>query len=75
MTILNIWNDKEEIANYLVNMGFFPTEVKSEKKYFVNNKGSQIRIGSDVTFLDKYGNVVEKNKQLVIEKVEEFSKV
>ena len=75
MTILNIWNDKEEIANYLVNMGFLPTEVKSEKKYFVNNKGSQIRIGSDVTFLDKYGNVVEKNKQLVIEKVEEFSKV
>ena len=75
MTILNIWNDKEEIANYLVNMGFLPTEVKSEKKYFVNNKGSQIRIGSDVTFLDKSGNVVEKNKQLVIEKVEEFSKV
>ena len=75
MTILNIWNDKEEIANYLVNMGFLPTEVKSEKKYFVNNKGSQMRIGSDVTFLDKYGNVVEKNKQLVIEKVEEFSKV
>lgn len=75
MTILNIWNDREEIANYLVNMGFLPTEVKSEKKYFVNNKGSQIRIGSDVTFLDKYGNVVEKNKQLVIEKVEEFSKV
>ena len=75
MTILNIWNDKEEIANYLVNMGFLPTEVKSEKKYFVNNKGSQIRIGSDVTFLNKYGNVVEKNKQLVIEKVEEFSKV
>ena len=75
MTILNIWNDREEIANYLVNIGFLPTEVKSEKKYFVNNKGSQIRIGSDVTFLDKYGNVVEKNKQLVIEKVEEFSKV
>ena len=75
MTILNIWNDREEIANYLVNMGFLPTEVKSEKKYFVNNKGSQIRIGSDVTFLDKYGNVVEKNKQLVIEKVEEFNKV
>ena len=54
-------------------MGFLPTEVKSEKKYFVNKKGSQIRIGSGVTFLNKYGNVVEKHQQLVLERVEEFS--
>ena len=76
MTILNIKNEKEEVFNYLANTGFLQREVKSEKKYFVNNKGLQIRIGSDgVTFLGKTGYVIEKHKQLVLEVVEELVKL
>lgn len=75
MAILNIWKDKEEITNYITNVGFLHKEVKSEKKYYTNGR-LQIRIGNDgVAFLDKYGNIIERHKQLVLERVQELSKL
>ena len=71
--MLDITNKYDE---YLISMGFFPTEVKSSKRYFVNKKGSQIRVGNyGITFLNKYGYVVDSFSDLEVKQVESFSKV
>ena len=72
MTVLNNTN----VMNYLVTIGYKYREVKSEKKYFVNKNGCQVRIGNDgITLLNKYGIVQYRDNTITSKSIEDFSKI
>lgn len=64
----------ESLINFLTNIGYQQKEVKSEKKYFVNKNGSQVRIGNDgIALIDKSGYLVSKKKTVDNAVIESFS--
>lgn len=57
--------------------GFEQKQVDSEKHYYVNSKGNQIKIDNEkgiITLLNKYGNVVDFSSTFNNEQIEKFAK-
>ena len=57
--------------------GFEQKQVDSEKHYYVNSKGNQIKIDNEksiITLLNKYGNVVDSSSTFNNEQIEKFAK-
>ena len=70
-----VFNDTN-VMNHLTTIGYQHREVKSEKKYFVNKNGCQVRVGNDgITLLSKYGIVQYKNNTISSIELEGFSKI
>ena len=62
------------LITFLINIGYEQKEVKSEKKYFVNKNGSQVRIGNDgIALIDKGGYLVSKKRTVDSAVIESFS--
>ena len=62
------------LVTFLINIGYEQKEVKSEKKYFVNKNGSQVRIGRDgIALIDKGGYLLSKRKSVESNILEAFS--
>lgn len=71
MTVFNNTN----VMNYLVTIGYKHREVKSEKKYFVNKNGCQVRVGKDgIALLNNYGYLLSKRRTINSDVIEAFSK-
>lgn len=57
--------------------GFEQKQVDSEKHYYVNSKGNQIKIDNEkgiITLLNKFGNVVDFSNTFSSEQIEKFAK-
>ena len=69
-----VFSADESFVNFLINIGYQQKEVKSEKKYFVNKNGSQIRIGrNEIALIDKGGYLISKRKTVDSKDIEAFS--
>ena len=67
----------KSFVDYITMMGFQFKEVDSEKKYYVNKKGKQIRIDYEtgiISFLNEYGNVVDFSNTFSNEQIDKFSR-
>lgn len=63
-----------KLITFLINIGYEQKEVKSEKKYFVNKNGSQIRIGKDgIALIDRGGYLISKKRTVESSVIESFS--
>lgn len=65
------------LSKYIEMIGFQKKHSDSKKQYYVNHKGNQIKIdekSGKITFLNKYGNVVEKAHSFTSEQIENFYK-
>ena len=66
----------KSFVDYITMLGFKHTEVKSQKKYYVNEKGNQIKIDYEtriITFLDKSGYNVDFSTNFTNEQIDKFS--
>ena len=67
----------EAFTKYVQMIGFEHKHMDSEKQYFVNKRGNQIRVdvdGGEIAFINRYGNVVDKAHSFTSKQVDEFSK-
>lgn len=63
-------------VNYITMLQFEHKEVKSEKKYYVNTKGNQIKIDYQtgiITLLNKYGNSVDSSNTFTNIQIAKFA--
>jgi len=63
-------------VDYITMMGFQFKETDTEKKYYVNKKGNQIKIDFNskiITLLDKGGYVVDSSDTFTNEQIDKFS--
>lgn len=68
--------NENNIGEYLTTIGYKQTEVKSQKKYYVNKKGNQVRVGKGITLLDNRGfEVSYYDNEIKSSDLEEFSKL
>ena len=66
----------KSFVNYITMLGFKHKEVNSEKKYYVNTKGNQIKIDYEtgiITLLNKYGNSVDFSNTFTNEQIDKFA--
>ena len=66
----------KSFINYITMLGFKRKEVNSEKKYYVNTKGNQIKIDYEtgiITLLNKYGNSVDFSNTFTNEQIDKFA--
>lgn len=62
------------LVNFLIIIGYEQKGVKSEKKYFVNKNGSQVRIGKDgIALIDNGGYLISKKRTVDSTVIESFS--
>lgn len=67
----------KSFTDFINVMGFEQKQVDSEKHYYVNSKGNQIRIDNEkgiITLLNKYGNVVDFSNTFSNTQIENFAK-
>lgn len=70
-----IFSVNKSFVDYITMMGFEFKETDSEKKYYVNKNGNQIRIDYNnnlITLLNKFGNVVESAGAFSSESIDKF---
>lgn len=66
----------KSFVDYLTILGFQFKETDSEKKYYVNPKGNQVKIDYEtqiITLLNKYGHVVDFSNTFTNEQIDRFS--
>lgn len=66
----------KSFIDYITMIGFKEKETSTDKKYYVDSKGKQIRLDYDskeIAFLDNHGNLVESSSSFTIEEVDKFS--
>ena len=66
----------KSFVDYITMIGFQFRETDSEKKYYVNKHGKQIRIdfeSGDITLLDRRGYVVDFSNHFTNEQIDKFS--
>lgn len=66
----------KSFVDYITMTGFQFKETDSEKKYYVNKHGKQIRIDFNsklITLLDKKGYVVDFSSTFTNEQIDKFS--
>lgn len=66
----------KSFIDYITMMGFQFKETDSDKKYYVNDKGNQIRVDLEsklITLLDNKGYVVSYSSQYSNEEIDKFS--
>ena len=66
----------KSFIDYITIIGFVHREVDSEKKYYVNSKGKQIKIDYSnglITLMNKNGNTVDYSSTFTNEQIDKFS--
>lgn len=66
----------KSFVDYITMLGFKHTEVDSQKKYYVNEKGNQIKIDYEtgiITLLNKNGYSVDFSNTFTNEQIDKFS--
>ena len=66
----------KSFIDYITILGFVHREADSEKKYYVNSKGKQIKIDSSnglISLIDKHGNTVDYSTTFTNEQIDNFS--
>lgn len=66
----------KSFIDYITILGFVHREVDSEKKYYVNSKGKQIKIDYSnglITLMNKNGNTIDYSSTFTNEQIDKFS--
>lgn len=66
----------KSFVDYITMIGFQFKETDSEKKYYVNKKGNQIKIDYHtgiITLLNKYGTSVDFSNTFTNEQIDKFA--
>ena len=66
----------KSFIDYITILGFVHREVDSEKKYYVNSKGKQIKINYSkglITLMNKNGNTIDYSSTFTNEQIDKFS--
>lgn len=66
----------KSFVDYITMIGFEKKHVDSEKDYYVNFKGNQIRIDysiNEIALINKHGDLIDYSTTFSIEQIDNFS--